>query len=119
MLSDILTKPLQGQQFSLMRAVIMNCLVDYDETSDQTIIEKESRMMIPQNKSMISSQECVENNIKLQPTTLQLMEGPKIRSAVGSKIPLTWSQKEDTQRIPKMNTQAWTKKVRWSDMEKV
>ena len=32
---------------------------------------------------------------------------------------MMWSQKEDTQRIPDEDTQAWTKKIRLSDMEKI
>ena len=53
---------------------------------------------------------------KLLPTVLWLMEGPKIQKADGSKIPMTWSQKEDNRRIPKMDRPAWTKKVRWNDI---
>ena len=54
----------------------------------------------------------------MPPTILQLAERPKILLADRSKIPMTWSQKEDTQMMPKMDTLAWTKKVRWSDMKK-
>ena len=57
-------------------------------------------------------------NAKLPPTILWSTEGPKILSADTSMMPITLSQKEDAQRIPKMDTQAWTKAVRSSDMEK-
>ena len=39
MWSDILTKPLQRQQFRLMRAIIMNCQVNCEEESYQDIIK--------------------------------------------------------------------------------
>ena len=38
----------------------MNGTVDYDEASYQDLIKNKSRMMMPQNKSIISSQECWE-----------------------------------------------------------
>ena len=37
MLSDILTKPLQGAKFCEMRAQLMNCPIDYHEQSAETM----------------------------------------------------------------------------------
>ena len=86
---DILTKPKQGQQFRLMRAIIMNCPIDYEETNYQDTNKNEIQMMIPKNISMISSQECFGDNTKLPLTILQLIEGLKIQLAEGSKIQMT------------------------------
>ena len=67
---DVLTKPLQGQQFRIMRAMIMNCPVDYDETRKQNKDDDTKQTMIPQNKSVMSSQECVGNGTKIPHTIL-------------------------------------------------
>ena len=53
--------------------------------------------------------------MKLPPTILLSTEGPKIQNADGSKIPMTWSQKKDAGRIPKMDRPAGNKKERWID----
>ena len=50
--SDILTKPLQGHQFRLMRVMLMNCPIDYDEINEHKNSEKQ--LMIQKNKSMTS-----------------------------------------------------------------
>ena len=68
--SDIFTKHLQGQQFRMMRAMVMNCPVDPGRN--------ESQMMITKNNSVILSQECVGLQPKLPPTILQSKDRPKI-----------------------------------------
>ena len=60
--TDILTKPMQGCQFRLMRSMLMKCPIEYDEMS--TMQNDENRMMMHENKSMISSKECVEQLTK-------------------------------------------------------
>ena len=52
----------------------------------------------------------VENNAKITLIILQSKARPKIPPNNGSKIELTWSQKEDIQRIPEEDTQAWPKR---------
>ena len=42
MWSDIFIKPLQGQKLRVMRAVIMNCPLDYDETIYKSKNERKS-----------------------------------------------------------------------------
>jgi hypothetical protein len=37
---DILTKPLQGMAFRTMRAILMNCSVNYEEAEERTTIKK-------------------------------------------------------------------------------
>jgi hypothetical protein len=37
---DILTKPLQGMAFRTMRAILMNCPVNYEEAEERTMIKK-------------------------------------------------------------------------------
>ncbi len=40
MWADILTKPLQGMAFRTMRAILMNCPVNYEETEERRTIKK-------------------------------------------------------------------------------
>jgi hypothetical protein len=40
MWADILTKPLQGMAFRTMRAILMNCPVNYEEAEERTTIKK-------------------------------------------------------------------------------
>ena len=54
-----------------MRAMIINCLRDYDETGKQDTISDMNQMAIQQNESAVSSQECVGNKAKIPPTILQ------------------------------------------------
>ena len=54
----MLTKPQQGQQFKLMRAMVMKCPVDYNK-ADLTN-ETRRKMMMSQHKFKTLSQECVE-----------------------------------------------------------
>ena len=65
MWSDILTKPLLGQQFKLMRAMVMNCPVDYEEANSPE--KTTDHMMMYQNDSEKSSQECVGNDQDMLP----------------------------------------------------
>ena len=44
MWSDVLTKPLQGQQFRMMRAMLMNWPKDYDEMSRQYQIDNTNKL---------------------------------------------------------------------------
>ena len=69
----------------------------------------EQTLALLQYRSRFQVDVPVELKDKLPPTVLRSTEGPKMRKADGSKIPMTWSQKEDTGRIPKMDR---TKKVR-------
>ncbi len=40
MWGDVLTKPLQGMAFRTMRAILMNCPVNYEEAEERTTIKK-------------------------------------------------------------------------------
>jgi hypothetical protein len=40
MWADNLTKPLQGMAFRTMRAILMNCPVNYEEAEERTTIKK-------------------------------------------------------------------------------
>jgi hypothetical protein len=40
MWANILTKPLQGMAFRTMRAILMDCPVNYEEAEDRTMIKK-------------------------------------------------------------------------------
>ena len=58
MWSDILTKPLQGQQFRKMKSMVMNCPMDYEDSN----YSNKSELMMYQNNPETSSQECVERD---------------------------------------------------------
>ena len=111
------TKPLQGQQLRWMRAMIMNCVVNYDEACIQDKVK--DQMMLQQNESVLSSQECVVCDAEMLLTIVQSNAGPKIQKYSGSKIQVTQSQKVDTRGIQKEGTQVWPMKVRWSDLETI
>ena len=73
-------------------------------------------MMMPQNKSVPSSQECVRNETKNPPTIFWNKVRPRIPEENGAKIPLTLPQPKDTKRIPKTDDQGKIKKIRWGDV---
>ncbi len=52
---DILTKPLQGMAFRAMRAILMNCPVNYEEAEERTTIKK----MIKSNTNRIPTKKTV------------------------------------------------------------
>ena len=45
------------------------------------------------------------------------MAWPTVPQNNGAKIPVTWSQKEDTITIPEEDIQGRMKKVRWNDVK--
>ena len=110
MWSDVLTKSLQWQQFRLMRALIMSCLVNYDKTYNQYTISNKNLMIQP-NKSVISPHECVGFNAKMPPTCLWCKARQRIPQNNEAKIWVTLSQKDE-------DTKGLMKEVRWSDMKK-
>ena len=52
---DMLTKPLQGQQFRQMRSMVMNCPIDYEDSN----YSNRSILIMYQDNPETSSQECV------------------------------------------------------------
>ena len=116
MWSDILTKLLQGHQFRLIRAMLMNCPIDHDEISE----DKESKdwMMRNENKSIGLSQGCVEQNTQMAPTILRCKDRQKIQGTGKIQDANDVVVKMDTGGIANEDTLLLTKKVRWKDMEK-
>ena len=51
MWADVLTKPLQGAKFRLMRAFLMNCPIDYSDTPDPLPSSKPQLTMTPSSVS--------------------------------------------------------------------
>ena len=105
MWSDIFTKPLQGQQFRLMRSKIMNCPIDYDEIGSRP--SDKIQLMIHDNEYMISSQECVDPQAKM-PHRQSLVRRTD-DDVVGNG---------DTGGMAKRDTLPMARKVRWKDLEK-
>ena len=72
--------------------------------------------MIHENKSMVPSQECVEQTTKIQPIILQ----PKDRQKIGviKKIQDTNDivEEQDTRGIANEDILQLAKKVRWKDL---
>ena len=65
MWADVLTKPLQGVQFRQMRAILMNCPIDYSEDPPLTSsIPTKSSIILPMKPRLLwtklSPRECVE-----------------------------------------------------------
>jgi hypothetical protein len=61
MWADILTKPLQGLAFRTMRAVLMNCLINYEDEEETEVIRSRtntSNTPVPPKKTVR------ENNLK-------------------------------------------------------
>ena len=118
MWSDTFTKPLQGQQFRTMRAMVMNCPEDYDETTNNIQDEDTSNMMITHNKCGISSQECVGLPVKFLPSALRYKDRPKIQDP--KKIQDTYHvvTKKDSRGLANEDTLLSSKKVRWKDNTK-
>ena len=62
MWADILTKPLQGLAFRTMRAVLMNCLINYEDEEETEVIRSRtntSNTPVPPKKTVKW-----ENNLK-------------------------------------------------------
>ena len=78
MWADVLTKPLQGVQFRQMRAILMNCPIDYSEDpiKSSTVLPMKPRLLQPK----ISPRECVEVT----------SSSPKPKS--GGKKKITWCE---------------------------
>ena len=94
MWSELLTKPLQGQQFRLMRAAVINYPVGYEEIN--CINKPKAGMMISQDEPETSSQECVEKDQKVPPMTTWSTDRQQIQKDTVSKIPMMWLTKKDT-----------------------
>ncbi len=64
MLADVLTKPLQGVAFKLMKVELMNCSVEYEEDEDEERETSEPLRPLPKGGkgSLQALQECVGNN---------------------------------------------------------
>ncbi len=69
MRADVLTKPLQGQQFRDMRAFLQNCPQDYDDDVKLQTDQLARRSMNQQVKTVASSWECVgeQTNLQIKP----------------------------------------------------
>ncbi len=90
MRADVLTKPLQGQKFGDMRALLQNCPRDYDDDTEFQLLMK------PQY--VASSRECVDEHAKLN--TKQPSQPQHLRAtspACVSRVtwgPLVWCKPE-------------------------
>ena len=74
-------------------------------------------MMIHENKSIVSSRECVEQSTKMTPTILRCKDRQKIQDTGKIQDTNDVMIKEDAGGIANENTLLLTKKVRWKDME--
>jgi hypothetical protein len=66
MWADVLTKPLQGQKFRDMRAILQNCPRDYNDDIELNIDQLAWKSMNQQVKTVASLQECVDGHAKLR-----------------------------------------------------
>jgi hypothetical protein len=67
MWADILTKPLQGQAFRLMRSHLMNCPIDYDDPDDPaTVSPSFSLPTKTQSTATSSPRECIGTRTRTQ-----------------------------------------------------
>jgi hypothetical protein len=73
MWADVLTKPLQGRSFRLMRSKLMNCSVDYE---DQEVLEEKSPKMsvVNEGKARSTKPKPVTGRVRQQAPTQALQE---------------------------------------------
>jgi hypothetical protein len=64
MWADVLTKPLQGQQFRDMRAFLQNCSRSYDDNIELKTDKLARKLLKPQVKTVASLRECVGRTYK-------------------------------------------------------
>ena len=76
MWSDMLTKPLQEQQFRQMRAMVMNCPLDYEKNNYYN--KSKTGMMMHQDEPETSSQECVGKVEEMSPMVIRKTDRQKI-----------------------------------------
>ena len=86
----------------------MNCPMDYDEISECK--ESEDQMMIHENKSIVSSLECVEQSTKMLPRILRPKERQKIQNTGNIQDTNDVVVKEDTRGIINEDALLLTKK---------
>ena len=122
---DMLTKPLQGQQFRQMQSMVMNCTINYKESNYSN--KSKARMMIYQDKPETPSLECVGKDGEMQPMTivglqqelpptiLQSKDRPKIQNLNKFQDTHDMVEKEDTRGTGIENNLQPIKKVRWKD----
>ncbi len=85
MWADVLTKPLQGSNFYHMRAILMNCPIDYHEEPpliSPTLIPVPSSSTVPINSRLLKTKtlqrECVD------------ISSPTILKSGGKEKKVTW-----------------------------
>ena len=88
MWADILTKPLQGKAFRLMRSKLMNCSVDYE---DQEVSEERSPKIVVANegKTKSSKPKPVTGRVSCRAPTQTLQEcvgKPKLLGATNRRL---------------------------------
>ena len=111
MWADVLTKPLQGLKFKIMRAFLMNCPVDYTDAPDPLPSSKPTLSKTPSNKSSSSSVRFIPSD---QPTDAPL----KNRSLRSNSSPrgCVETQTHGTRvPVPQMRTNTHKKDVTWRD----
>ena len=99
----------------MMRAVVINCPVDYDETTCKSPDIHEDHLMITQNISVTSSQECVGLHPIFPPTILKSKDRLNIQNL--KKIHDTYNvvEKKYTRGTGIEDNLLPTNKVRWKD----
>ena len=60
-----------------MRAMPMNCPVNKDEMGRQNLSNDRKQMMLQQNKSVASSEECVRNQAEMPIAIQRTKDGPR------------------------------------------
>jgi hypothetical protein len=65
MWADVLTKPLQGQKFRDISALLQNCSRNYDDDIELQTDKLARKLLKPQVKIVASSWECVGERTKI------------------------------------------------------
>ena len=94
----------------------MSSPIGYDEIS--TMQNNENLIMIHDTKTMISSQECVEQITKMLPMIFQPKDRPKIQDPKKIQDTDDVVQERDTGGMENKDTLPQERKVRWKDLEK-
>jgi hypothetical protein len=103
MWANVLTKPLQGVKLQQMRAILMNCPIDYSEDPPLlSPIPVESSTIIPMKPQLdpikVSRQECVEVTSSFPKST-----SPKS----GGKKKISWRDQPFPSSRPATSTPRW------------
>jgi hypothetical protein len=126
MWADILTKPLQRMAFRIMRAILMNCPVNYEEAEERTTIKKTIKInanCIPTKKTVSwkppgagashTPQECVGRNQFSTPRPMMDRRlGIRRRSQFSTPRPRTDRRLRVTRIMSRAGTAKRTEQVR-------